>query len=84
MTFKQKKLNTLKFHSRDITSIHLCKKSFFIDNNQLISSNNSFFILSSSLDKKFEMHKILYENKLLQFEIIAQCEPTRDEVNGVI
>ena len=55
-----------------------------MDNNLLVSSNNVFFVLSSSTDKKFAMHKILYENKLLQFEIIAQCEPTRDEVNGVI
>ena len=30
------------------------------------------------------MHNILYENHLFKFELIAQCQPTKDEINGVI
>ena len=78
------KLNILKFHSQNITSIHLCQKPFSIDNNQSISTNKEFFILSSSLDNKFAMHKISYENKLFKFALIAQCKPTIDEINGII
>jgi len=69
---KKAKLNTLKFHSHYITSIHLCKKPFFVDNNLLVSSNNVFFVLSASLDKKFAMHKIIYEDNLIKFELIAR------------
>ena len=29
------------------------------------------------------MHKILYENNLFKFELIAQCEPTKKGINGV-
>lgn len=78
------KINTLKFHLWNISSIHLCKNPFFVDNNPLIPSNNSFFVLSSSIDGKFAMHNILYENHLFKFELIAQCQPTKDEINGVI
>ena len=29
------------------------------------------------------MHKILYENNLFKFELIAQCEPTKNGINEV-
>ena len=30
------------------------------------------------------MHKIIYENNIFQFELIAECEPTNNEINGAI
>ena len=79
-----KKLQTLKYHSQRINRFHLCKSPIFIDNIQLTLSNNLFIVLSSSLDKKFAMHKIIYENNIFQFELIAECEPTKNEINGAI
>ena len=78
------KLQTLKYHSNTISKIHLCKKPISIDNILLIPSNNIFFVLSSSLDKKFAMHKIVYKDNIFQFELIAEYKPTKDEINGVI
>ena len=83
--FKTKqKVNTLKFHLSMITSIHLCKRQIFIDNNPLVSSKNIFIVVSSSLDKKIAMHKIIYANNIFKFELIAECEPTEDGINGII
>jgi hypothetical protein len=79
-----KKLQTLKYHSGRINRLHLCKKPIFIDDNQLTSSNNLFIVLSSSLDKKFAIHKIIYEDNIFKFELIAECEPTHGEINGAI
>ena len=77
-------LNNLKYYLQRITAFHLCKKQFFVDNNPLTASKDVFYVLSSSLDKKFAIHKILYKDNIFQFELIAECEPTDDEINGAI
>ena len=79
-----KKLQTLKYHSKRINKFHLCKKPIFTDNIQLTPSNNLFIVVSSSLDQKFAIHKIIYNNNIFQFELIAECEPTKNDINGAI
>ena len=36
------------------------------------------------MDRKFVMHKIIYKENIFQFELIAECEPNKDEINGII
>ena len=79
----KKKLSTLKFHSHQIASIQLCKMPYLI-NNSSIQSNNIFFVLSSSWDKKFAVHKIIYKDNFFQFELVTENKPTKDEINGAI
>jgi hypothetical protein len=80
----KKKILIIKFHNHLITSLHICKKTFFIDNKESSQISNSFFILSSSLDKKFALHEIQYENNSFKSKLVAQCQPTSDEINGAI
>ena len=67
-----------------ISSLHICKKSLFIDNKESSQLNNSFFILSSSLDKLFALHEIQCENNSFKSKLVAQCQPTADEINDAI
>lgn len=70
-----------------ITNFHICKKPLYIDNKSITFSNDSFYILTSSLDKNFKLHQISYNNltpENSKYKLIAQCHPTKDEVNGVI
>ena len=80
----KKKILNIKFHNRTISSLHLCKKPKFIDNKESSLLKDSFFILSSSLDKIFGLHKIEYDNNSFKSKLITQCQPTKDEINGAI
>ena len=80
----KKKILSIKFHSKLITSIHICKKPLFLENKEFTFTNNSFFILSSSLDKKFALYNIFYNNLSFNYKLIAECKPTRDEIIGII
>ena len=80
----KKKILSIKFHNHLITSLHICKKVLYIDKKESTFSNNSFFILSSSLDKKFALHNIYYNNLSFNYKLIAEHKPTRDEINGII
>ena len=77
-----------KYHDNgSITSFHIIKRPLYIDNKQISFSNDSFYFLTSSLDKKFSLHQISYNNSTKEFsnyKLIAQCQPTKDEVNGII
>ena len=83
----KKKILNIPFGNGRITNIHICKKPLYIDNKSITFSNDSFYFLTSSLDKKFALHHISY-NKLTpknsKYKLIAQCQPTKDELNGVI
>ena len=80
----KKKILSINFHNKSITSIHICKKPLFLEKKELTFTENSFFILSSSLDHKFALHNIFYNNGSLNHKLIAQCKPTNDEINGII
>ena len=83
----EKKILDITFHNKDITSIHICKKPLYIDDKEILSSNDSFYSLSSSLDKKFALHQISYNNltsEYSNYKLISQCQQTHDEINGVI
>ena len=80
----KKKILNVKFHNYLINSLHICKKSIFIDNKDSSKLTNSFFILSSSLDKLFALHEIQYDNNSFKSKLVAQCKPTADEINGAI
>ena len=83
----KKKILNITFHNNQITSIHICKKPLFIDNEEIILSENSLLFLTSSLDGKFALHKISYNyanSNYSDYKLIAQCKPTHDEINGII
>ena len=80
----KKKIINIEFHKHNISSLHICKKPIFIDNKDSSVISNSYFILSSSLDKKFELHEIKYNNNTFKSKLVAQCRPTNDEINGAI
>lgn len=80
----KKKIINIEFHKHNISSLHICKKPIFIDNKDSSLINNSYFILSSSLDKKFALHEIQYDNNTFKSKLVAQCQPTNDEINGTI
>ena len=77
----------ISFCNGRITSFHIVKRPLYIDNKQISFSNDSFYFLTSSLDKKFALHQISYDNSTKEYsnyKLIAQCQPTKDEVNRVI
>ena len=77
----------ISFGNGRITSFHIVKRPLYIDNKQISFSNDSFYFLTSSLDKKFALHQISYNNTTKEYsnyKLIAQCQPTKDEVNRVI
>ena len=83
----KKKILDITFHNNGITSIHICTKHLYIDDKETTFSTNSFHFLSSSLDKKFALHNISYNNltsEYSNYKLIAQYKPTRDEINDVI
>ena len=80
----KKKILNIKFHEHSITSLHICKKVLYIDNKESTFTNNSFFILSSSLDNKFALHNIYTNNLSFNYKLIAEHKPTNDEINGII
>ena len=82
-----KKIVAIPFHNKRITSFHIVKRPLYIDNKQISFSNDSFYFLTSSLDKKFALHQISYNNSTKEYsnyKLISQCQPTNDEVNRVI
>ena len=83
----EKKILNISFHQGYITSFHICKKPLYIDDKEIIYSNDSFYFLSSSLDKKFALHQISFNNSTNEYSnytLISQCKPTHDEINSVI
>ena len=82
-----KKILAIPFHNKRITSFHIVKRPLYIDNKLISFSNDSFYFLTSSLDKKFALHQISYNNSTKEYsnyKLISQCQPTNDEVNRVI
>ena len=82
-----KKILAIPFHNKRITSFHIVKRPLYIDNKQISFSNDSFYFLTSSLDKKFALHQISYNNSTKEYsnyKLISQCQPTNDEINRVI
>ena len=83
----EKKILNISFHKNYITSFHICKKPLFIDDKEITFPNDSFYFLSSSLDKKFALHQISFNNSTNEYSnytLISQCKPTHDEINSVI
>ena len=83
----KKKILDITFHNNGITSIHICTKHLYIDDKETTFSTNSFHFLSSSLDKKFALHQISFNNSTNEYSnytLISQCKPTHDEINSVI
>ena len=80
----KKKILNIPFGNGRITNIHICKKPLYIDNKSITSSNDSFYFLTSSLDKKFALSYNNLTPKNSKYKLIAQCQPTKDELNGVI
>jgi WD40 repeat protein len=82
-----KKILAIPFHNKRITSFHIVKRPLYINNKLISFSNDSFYFLTSSLDKKFALHQISYNNSTKEYsnyKLISQCQPTNDEVNRVI
>ena len=82
-----KKILAIPFHNKRITSFHIVKRPLYINNKQISFSNDSFYFLTSSLDKKFALHQISYNNSTKEYsnyKLISQCQPTNDEINRVI
>lgn len=80
----KKKILNINFHIYQITSIHICKKPLIIDNQEFTFTKNSFFILTSSLDRKIALHHIFYIDNSFNYKLIAGCKPSRDEINNII
>ena len=82
-----KKILDESIHHNSITSFHIVKRPLYIDDKQISFSNDSFYFFSSSMDNRFALHQISYNNTTKEYsnyKLIAQCQPTKDEVNGVI
>ena len=83
----KKKTLDISFHNSYISSIYICKKPLYIDNKEIIFTNNQFYFLSSSNDGKFALHEISYNDlssEYSNYKLIAESSPTEDELNGAI
>ena len=83
----EKKILDITIHdSHFITSIHICKKPLYIDDEELTFSNNSFFFLLSLKDK-LALYQIPYNNltsEYSNYKLIAQSQSIKFLINNII